>query len=320
MNKSTFSIFAVICTSMVGCAAPDQAPSESDESIGSTSLQLSKEVCQERKDECSKSNPLFGWFTCPAVYEQCIRTPEVVDEVGGEIAKDIAAARKCNEDFIDCQGDASGVEERLACVADRAECIAEIVQANLPPIVTGTAECVEAAAGCIADASRPSELLACGEDLTGCAVNEAASAAGQAAEVVGEVIEEAVGPVLTDVNECREAYVGCVDAANNAAELAACGTKNAVCVADALGLDAAADLASSAADAAQCAQEATECTFDSRTGRELGGCADDLQECLGDVVEDSAVLSCTQKFNKCMAENPLFGVFVCFAEAQSCQD
>jgi hypothetical protein len=320
MNKSTLSLFAVACSSVLGCAAPDQGPSENDESVGSASSELSEEVCAEQRDECLENSPFFGWFTCPAVYEQCKNTPEVVGEVVEGIAENIADARKCNEEFVECQDGASGVEERLACVADRADCIAAIVKADLPPVVTGTVECLDATVECLNDANLPSDVLACGEDLTGCAVEEAAAAAGQAAEVVGEVIEETVGPVLTDVNACREAYVDCVDAANNAAELAACGTKNAVCVGDALGLDAVTDLASSAADAAGCGAKATECTFDSRTGRELGGCADDLRECLGDVVEDSEVLSCTQKFNKCMTENPLFGIIVCFAEAQSCQE
>lgn len=310
MNKSTLSTLAVAFSTLIGCAAPQQDNAPSESSIESTSQDLTIEECGAQRDKCFRNNPLFGLFTCPAQYTQCTATA-TVDGVAQEVTSAISAARECTEDAAKCvAGNPGGA---AGCAADQAACVAAIVGAELPPVVEGTAACVDDSVDCIDGSRKASDLVACAEGLTGCAVDQAVDA-GQ------EVIDATVGPVFEGANKCRLAFQACVDGAETPAAIAQCTNENAICVADVFGVK----VPNVPVDqAAACAEKATDCAFDSRRASDVVECTENLSACFGDVIDNTTnvppVLTCEQKWSACVAKNP-FGFFSCGAELASCQD
>jgi hypothetical protein len=307
MNKSLSFASAVLMTSFFGCAAPDQESAPSDE-LSSTQQDLTVEECRAQQDKCFRNNPLFGLFTCPAQYTQCVASAE--NGIPAEVASAVGAAAECTEAAVDCiaknPGGATG------CAAEEAECVAAIVGVELPAVVDGTAACVDGAVECIEGARRVRDLTACATTLSDCAVEQAVS-----------IIPEEVGEVIGGANKCRIELDACVAAAGSAAEIAQCTEDSASCVAATLDVQLPEVPLSEVVD---CAEQATTCALDVRRISDVLECADSLRECAGEVaagvvegVPAPQQLTCEQKWTACVTRNP-FGFFTCGAELSGCKD
>lgn len=306
MRQSAIATFALAVSSIaVGCAAPmenDEAPSE----VTGQAQQLTVDECAAQQSSCFSKNPLFGLFTCPAQYTQCVATAQ--DGIPAEVASAAAAAAECNAQAASCVSDTPA--KVASCASARAECIADIVGVELPPVVDGTAGCVDATVACIDGAKRASGLVSCAENLTECAVDQARG-----------VIDQTVGPVLEGANKCRIEFRSCVDGAETAAAIAECTADNALCVAEIFDVKLP---NVPLEDVADCAESATQCAFDASRASDVVACAEKLSACAGQVIEDTtnvpAQLTCEQKWTACVAKDPLFGFITCGGQLASCQD
>jgi hypothetical protein len=310
MNKSTLSIFAVVCTSVVGCAAPDQEPTESESTIESTSLKLTVEECATQQDTCFRKNPFFGLFTCPLQYTQCTAGAE--DGIPVRVASAISDLADCNKEAADCI--AENIGGAAGCAAARAQCVADVVDVKLPTIVEGTAECIDNTVECVDAAKEVESLADCATDLNSCAV-----------EQVVDSLPKPVTDAIKGANECRIDFEECLagvesTGAAGAAAIAECTGDNTKCVAGILGVtlpDVPVE------DVAECAADAADCALDVETPEDVVECATNLSTCAGEVIEDiedvPEELTCEQKWTACVAKSP-FGIFTCGIELAGCQD
>ncbi|MDB4971695.1 MAG: hypothetical protein JWN48_36 [Myxococcaceae bacterium] len=308
MKQAAFSTLALVVSSLAyGCAAPgeDNAPAESD-SVQQQTQDLTLSECAAQRDTCFSKNPLFGVFTCPAQYTQCSATAS--NGLPAEVSSAIADAADCTSAALKCVNGANSVTKTAVCTENEAQCVAAIVDVDLPNVVEGTAACVDASVSCINKARSVSDLANCATSLSGCAV-----------EQVQAVIPAEVGQVVGEVNTCRTELDGCIAAAANATALAACSEDSAVCVADTLHVTLPNVPVSKVVD---CAETAATCALHVSSVRDVSACATALSSCAGNVVgsvELPKPLTCEQKWTACMASNPL-NFFKCSSALNSCQD
>jgi hypothetical protein len=284
-----------------GCAASPVLDHEELE-VQSAVEALTLAECAAQRDTCFQNNPFFGFFTCPLQYTQCAATAS--NGLPAQVSNAIADAAACARANTACLRNAENSGEVLECGVANAECVAEIVDANLPPVVTGTVECVDGAVDCIQASETLSDLAGCAETLEDCAV-----------DVVTDALPPEVVTAIEDIGECNSALASCVDAATSPAALAACNQTQIRCVAGSLGVTLP---EVPVAEALQCAEDAAECTLDARSPADVRACAADLVECNQSVVNGpDRPQTCEQKWTECLVRNP-FNFFQCAADYDTC--
>jgi hypothetical protein len=275
----------------VGCAASADGPGGSEHT--STSAQaLTLTQCASQRDACLTSNPLFGWFTCPAQYALCTATAS--NGLPAQVNQAISDAASCTGADLECTNAANTPAALAACATTDAECVASIVQAQLPSIVTGTATCVTDAVKCINAAELVTDLTTCANNLQSCAVTQ-----------VQMVVPPQVGQVIGTVNSCETTLNNCISAAATPAAVTKCSQTGATCVAGGLGVTLP-DVTVPAV--VQCAETAAKCALAASSIDDLTGCTSNLNICNANAVgQDGAppVLTCAQKWTACLAKNPL---------------
>src|SRR5258706_11990290 len=113
---------------LAACVAGCAASVEHDAPVATSADALTVQECATRRDTCFRQNPLFGLFTCPGQYAQCLATASngIPAQVTSAITDTVAcadAARACRV--------AATPSQLPQCTADEAACIAAIVDARL---------------------------------------------------------------------------------------------------------------------------------------------------------------------------------------------
>lgn len=296
MNTKHFAALA-LAAAMCGCAA---APVENTSPVQGTGEALTTQECATQRDSCFSANPIFGFFTCPVQYGQCLATAS--NGLPAQVTSAISAANGCASIEATCLGKATTAADRLACTETAASCLAEVVGARLPKVVTGTAECVTSSVDCVRAAKSASNLAGCGETLQSCAVGQAVS-----------VLPPAVGQAVTTVSECLASLRTCTEAATTPAALTTCSETEVQCVAEGLNVPAPSDLG---AEAVKCAENGAQCVLDASSAADLQDCTASLVACNGSIA--MAALTCDQKWTRCLAQNP-FGFLQCAFDLATCQ-
>ncbi|MBN1655931.1 MAG: hypothetical protein JXA30_19345 [Deltaproteobacteria bacterium] len=284
----------------VGCTA--EVPGE--ESIGVSKQSMTLDECEAQRDQCLDEAGLFGLVTCNIDFTLCAMTSET--GLPTRIRDAIAAAAACREELDNCVRSAETPSELSACAESQAQCVADVLDIQLPEIVTGTAACVDSGIECINNAESLSDLDACGETMAACALEEATS-----------LVPEQVGAAVTDIAECTFALDDCIRAASTPAELRACGEAEAACVADSLGIELPDTPLS---DIVGCAETAIDCTLQARSIESLSECANGFNECRAAVVDSldaPQVLDCQLAWVSCLLRNP-FAFIPCAQELRGC--
>jgi hypothetical protein len=296
--------FIFVGTSLlVGCAATPEGQGSSERSnTSSESLTLTQ--CASQRDSCLTSNPLFGWFTCPAQYSRCTATAS--DGLPAQVSQAISDAAACTSGDLECTNAATTATEIAACAATEAKCVAAIVQTHLPTIVTGTATCVQDSVKCINAAEKVTDLTTCANNLESCAVTQ-----------IQAVVPAQVGLVIGTVSYCQTTLNSCIAAASTPAAVTACSRSGATCVADGLGVTLP-EVA--VPEVVQCAQTAANCALDATSIDATTACASALTSCAANAVGlDGAPppLTCAQKWTACLAKNP-FDFATCDLQLLTC--
>jgi hypothetical protein len=299
--NAKFIAALMLAAAAAGCAATP-VPDHEQLEVQSAAEALTLQECATQRDTCFRNNPFFGFFTCPLQYTQCTATAS--NGLPAQVATAISDAAACARANTACLNNAENAQEVLECGVENAECVAEIVDANLPQVVSGTVECVNGALGCIRASETVNDLAGCAETLEDCAV-----------DVVVDALPPEVATVVEDVAECNAALAGCIDDATTPAALAACNQTQVRCIASSLGVTLP---EIPVAEALQCAEDAAECTLDARSGADVRACAADLVECNQSLVNGpNRPQSCEQKWTECLVRNP-FNFFQCAADYQTC--
>lgn len=300
--KATF-IGTLIIVALAGCAA-SAPPESSDEGAAvaeSAPQALTLAECAAQRDKCYAQNPLFGLLTCPLQYTQCTVTAS--NGIPAAVTSAINDTAACARTAATCLGKATNAAGALQCRQAEADCVAAVVDARLPPVVTGTAQCIDDAVSCVRASETTNDVAGCAGDLQNCAVDQAVSA-----------LPPAVGTAITDINACTNQLRVCTNEAGSASDLETCREEDVSCVGNALGVPIP---QAPIADALRCAEAAADCTLDASSAAELGACADDLRKCNGDIAKQE--LTCAQKWTQCLAQNP-FAFLPCAAALATCTD
>ena len=296
----------MIVAAATGCAAApvqDETALLEEGEVQSVEQAVTLQECATQRDTCFRNNPFFGFFTCPLQYTQCAATAS--NGLPAQVASAINDAQACARQNVTCLNSSESAADRLECAEQNAACVAEIIDANLPQVVTGTVECVDGAITCIRASESVSDLAGCAETLEDCAV-----------DVVVDVLPPEVGAVVEDVAACNAALGTCIGAATSPAGLAACNQTQVRCVADALGVTLP---QIPVAEALQCAEDAAECTLDARSAADVRAGAADLVECNQSLVNGpNQPQTCEQKWTECLVRNP-FNFFQCAVDLTSCR-
>jgi hypothetical protein len=275
----------------VGCAASVDGPGSS-ERTNTSAQSLTVTQCASQRDSCLTSNPLFGWFACPAQYTLCAATAS--NGLPAQVNQAISDAASCTSADLECTNAATSAAAVAECATTNAECVGAILQVHLPSIVTGTATCVSDSVKCINAAEKVSDLTTCANNLQSCAVTQ-----------VQAVVPAQVGQVIGTVNSCETALNGCISDATTPAAVTECSQTGATCVAGALGVTLP-DVSIPAV--VRCAETAGKCALDASSIDSITGCATTLNSCVANAVgQDGAppVVTCEQKWTACLAKNPL---------------
>jgi hypothetical protein len=289
----------LMAAAAAGCAAPVQ----DETSVHSASAALTAQECAAQRDSCFAENPLFGLFTCPLQYAQCAATAS--NGIPAQVTSAIRDTATCTRAQASCLADASKPSEVLACTETEAQCVAAIVDAQLPKVVTGTAQCVDDAVGCIRTSETASDLAGCADTLEACGLEQAVSA-----------LPPEVAEVVDDVGQCAAALRSCTVEAANPVQLTACSQAEIRCVAHSLGVTLPQELA---AEALQCGDAAASCTLDARSVAAVRECAADLTECTSSVANPDAPLSCEQRWTPCLVRTS-FDFLQCSVELINCRN
>ena len=293
-------VLVVVIAAMTGCASPELA-SESESPTALASGALTLDQCQQQLDTCYARNALFGLFTCPGQYAQCLVTAS--DGIPAQVQSAVSDASDCARRAVDCRRGIETPEDALECTTQEAECVADIVGAQLPPVVTGTAECVESAVDCIQGSETARDLAGCGDTLRDCAVDQAVT-----------VLPPEVVDVVTSINQCRDDVRDCTRAAENAADVTECSQDQIQCVAGSFGVTL---VQPPVAEAVHCAETGAQCALDARRASDVRECAAEFTQCNAQLVREQ--LTCQQKWTACLAKNP-FAFFDCAADLAICTD
>ncbi len=286
----------------IGCGV--DVNEESSVSVSSQELTLAE--CEDQRNACFDDMGILGLAFCNLEYSLCIVTAD--NGLPAEVREAIEEAAQCRAELDDCLVAAETPSELVACAEAEAICIAEILDVELPPIVTGTSACVDSGIECINEAVSVSDLAACGETLAACTLEEASA-------VIPDEVTEVVGEVM----ECTAALQDCIIAASTPSELTACSEQEALCVASSLGVDLP-DIPVS--DLVGCAETAAECTREAETVSDIAVCANGLVDCGQAVVDALAVpdlVSCSIAWTTCLLRNP-FAFGMCAEELRACQE
>lgn len=304
MNKHQTLWTLLLSFAASACAA---APSQDVSLLAGTSHALTLEDCQSERDACFAESPILGLLTCPAQYAQC--TAAVASGIPEEVTAAVDDARECVRLGVACVAEAGADAVALAvCAENEAQCVAAIVDVELPNVVEGTAACVEGAIDCIESAESRDNLVACGTTLGDCALDQ-----------VREVVPPEVAKTIDEVVACGNALRGCVADSSSAAGITECGERQALCVADSLDVDLT-DVPLS--EVVECAESAAGCTLNAENLANVAACADKLRQCAVDVVAEVDVpeqLTCEQKWTVCVGNNQL-RILTCAAELSGCRD
>lgn len=286
------------------CAA---TPSQDVALSAAASQALSFEDCAAQRDACIAENPILGLLTCPAQFTQC--TAAVASGIPKDVAAAVDDARECVRVGVGCVAEAGTDPVALAvCAENEAQCVAAIVDIDLPNVVEGTAACVDGAVDCIESAESRDNLIACGTSLGDCALDQ-----------VKEVVPPQVAETIDEVVDCTNALRGCVADTSSAAGITECGERQAQCVADSLDVDLT-DIPLS--EAVGCAESAARCALSSEDIASVAACADKLRQCAVDIIAEVDVpeqLTCEQKWTVCVGNNQL-RILTCAAELSGCRD
>lgn len=300
MKTSYASIVALACAALAGCSAQVD-----DSSIGVSQEGLTLQQCADQRDACVKQFGFLGALTiCPTQYSTCSLTAS--NALPAQVTDAVSDAANCVDEFGTCSAAATSPSELVACTEAQAQCVAGILDVELPSIVTGTTTCVETSVDCINDAASVSDLTSCAGDLTDCAVAQAET-----------VIPQEVIDIVTDVTSCTTDLNACVRAASTPSAVTACTEAEAVCVAGTLDVELPNIPVS---EVLSCTEAAADCTLEASRLSDIAACTEDLLDCNADVVaslEAPPVLDCAQVWTACMVRNP-FGFFTCAAERRAC--
>jgi len=283
-----------------GCVA---APAQDEASVQALHEALTLQECATQRDTCFSNNPFFGFFTCPLQYTQCVATAD--NGLPAQVSSAITAAAACARAETSCLRNATNTAQRLACTQTAAECVADIVDARLPQVVSGTLECVDGTLTCIRASETANDLAGCADTLEECALTQVVS-----------VLPPAVGEVVEDVGECLMMLDDCIEAADSPADLAACNQAQVRCIAGSLDVPLP---QIPVAEALQCAETAAECTLEARSIDEVQECAADLVTCNARLTDPEAELTCEQRWTQCLLRNP-FAFFQCSADLTACRN
>ncbi|HTU57986.1 MAG TPA: hypothetical protein VMF89_06125 [Polyangiales bacterium] len=304
MNRHTTLLTLTLSFAAASCAA---APTEEAALSAAASQALSLEDCATQRDACFAENPILGLLTCPAQFTQC--TAAVASGIPREVAAAVDDARECVRVGVACVAEAGADPVALAvCAENEAQCVAAIVDIDLPNVVEGTAACVDGAVDCIESAESRDSLVACGVALGDCALDQ-----------VKEVVPPEVAETIDDVVGCTNALRGCVADTASAAGITGCSERQAQCVANSLDVDLP-DVPLS--EVVGCAESAAQCTLGSEDLASVAACADKLRQCAVDIIAEVDVpeaLTCEQKWTVCVGNDQL-RIFTCAAELSDCRD
>ncbi|HKP64545.1 MAG TPA: hypothetical protein VJV78_47740 [Polyangiales bacterium] len=297
MNLKPFSILMLAAVA-AGCSAANE-PERS--AVQGSSNALTLEECADQRDECLGRNQPLGLLLCPLQYNQCVLTAS--NGIPAEVATAVGDTAMCAQTALRCRGSAEGATDVLKCTQTEADCIADVIGANLPPIVTGTAACIDDAASCVGDAESVADVTACRRKLEACARDEAISA-----------LPPEVSDAIKKINACISTLNTCTGDASSPGELAGCAQDEAECVAKGLGVippprvDAAVD----------CAEAAVNCTLDASDPAALRACAATLVSCNARIGNPDAPLTCEQQWTECLVKDP-FNFVQCGAKLNTCR-
>ncbi len=276
---------------LIGCAGNVDGQGLSERTSASAqSLTLTQ--CASQRDSCLASNPLFGWFTCPAQYTKCAATAS--NGLPAQVNQAISDAAACTSADLECTNAATTAAGAVACATTEAECVASIVQVQLPSIVTGTATCVDDSVKCINAAEEVTDLTTCANNLESCAVTQ-----------VQTVVPAQVGQAIGAVSSCQTTLNSCIAAATTPAGVTQCSETGATCVASGLGVTLP-DVSVTAV--VQCAETAASCVLNASSINAVTECTTTLTSCAASAVGTTGAppaMTCEQKWTACLAANPL---------------
>jgi hypothetical protein len=300
MKAKLFAALILACAT-TSCAAPIQGDEEA--SVEASAEALTLQECATQRDTCFRNNPFFGFFTCPAQYTQCAASAS--NGLPAEVASAISDTAACTRAEATCVRAAEGNAAKiLTCTQTEAQCIADVVDARLPQVVTGTIDCVDDAATCIRASETAGDLAGCGETFQDCAI-----------DVAVDALPPAVGAVVEDVGQCLATLDSCTDAATTPAQVTACGQAEVRCVATALGVTLP---NVPVAEAVQCAETAAQCALNAKTADAVRECGAQLVACNARLTDPNKPLTCQEKFTQCLVRNPL-NFLGCSLQLATCQ-
>jgi len=295
--QSKLFIALSLAAALAGCAA---APVQDSTRVEGTSEALTVQECATQQSSCFGANSIFGFFTCPVQYAQCLATAS--NGLPAQVTSAINDANACARQDVSCHMEATSPAENLGCTEQTADCVAKIVGARLPTVVTGTAQCVTSSVDCIRAAKTANDIAACGETLQSCAVGQAVA-----------VLPPAVGTAVQNVDTCLGTLRTCTEAATTPAALTQCSQDEVHCVGNALNVPVP---NIPVAQAVKCAENAAQCTLDASSVAALQDCNLSLISCNGTIANQ--VLTCDQKFTRCLSQNP-FAFLQCALDFSNCQ-
>lgn len=289
---------AMLAAIVAACATADEAERAT---VQGSANAITREECAEQRDACLDRNELLGLLICPLQYEQCLLTS--LDGIPGEVVAAIGDTAACAQKALRCTGSAETPADVLKCTQTEADCIADVIGANLPPIVTGTVACVEDAVSCVDDSKSASDLAACGRTLEACTRDE----------VVSE-LPPAVRDAVNEINACVTKLATCTRDAESPGDLSACAQDQAECVAKGLGVTPPPRTQA----AIDCAEAAVNCTLDARNAEDVRECAATLVSCNARIGNPEAPLTCEQQWTECLVKDP-FNFVQCRSKYNACR-
>lgn len=298
--KTTTIVFIALAAGIAGVTGCAAAPAQQQDAPVAASAQgLTVDECATQQTNCFAQYPLFGLFTCPAQYAQCLATAS--NGIPAQVTAAITDAEDCAKRARACRIETP--DRALGCTEDEATCIAAIVGAKLPPIVTGTAACAEDSVVCIRAAKSAADLATCSRTFQGCAFDQAVSA-----------LPPEVGTVVKDIGDCLGTLRTCTGSATSASAVTECSQDEISCVAGSFGVSLPQP---PVAEAIHCAETAADCGLHATTPAAVRTCAASFTKCNADLA--TAQLTCAQKWTACLARNP-FNFVGCTADFSVCTD
>lgn len=321
--KNLVTIFSACLIALAsGCAM--QTTDERSVAVSGQALTIAE--CNDLQNECIDDIPTFLGLTLDAFAvgecntELALCVSDAQAGVPAEVAEAVGGALDCAAAFDSCAlavpaGDAAAA---VACFEDEANCVAGVLEIELPTIVGGTTGCVDDAVTCINDATDVSDLGGCGDGLGECAIDEANQVVADATDLVDDVLPTDVAATVDAVTDCTDDFTACALAAQpGTGDAAACVAAQAECVSGSLGVDLP-DVP--VTDVLECTDNATDCILASETLEDIGECVDSLVACGEEVVaaiDAPPVVNCASQFNQCLVSNP-FRFFMCAQEQRAC--